>query len=279
VLRRRFSSFAQVGVGFAKFQVLTCQEVRAHSAHDFLVEIPPHAEHQVFEGPRLCRPTTRRQLTCSHGPVSTHREHAAEKHSIRCMLLRVIFASERAICDRRPMPYRHTTTMRPHLVRQNLQQGRLGPMNAMDDAGALQGTITVGRLDTSTHRYTGLSYNTGPVILQIFPWRSRHSIPQSHDGFTTITRIHDLASLEPLARLANHTQNMRQLDALSQHFNFPLHRIPLLISLSAPSLARPTRSPVVPSSRPVCTYIYQATECELAPLMSQISNVHPATLS
>lgn len=57
------------------------------------------------------------------------------------------------------------------------------------------------------------------------------------------------------------------------------HHIHLLTSLSAPSLARPTRSPVVPSSRLVCTYIYQATECELAPLMSQISNVHPATLS
>jgi hypothetical protein len=46
-----------------------------------------------------------------------------------------------------------------------------------------------------------------------------------------------------------------------------------------PSLPRPTRSRVVPSSRLVCTYIYKATECELAPLMSQISNVHPATLS
>ena len=45
------------------------------------------------------------------------------------------------------------------------------------------------------------------------------------------------------------------------------------------SLPRPTRSRVVPSSRLVCTYIYKATECELAPLMSQISNVHPATLS
>jgi hypothetical protein len=116
-------------------------------------------------------------------------------------------------------------------------------------------------------------------FLHTFPWQSQHIIPRSHEGFTTTTWIHDLASLEPLARLANHTQNMRQLNALSQHFNFPLHRIPLLISLSAPSLARPTRSPVVPSSRPVCTYIYQATECELAPLTSQISNVHPATLS
>jgi hypothetical protein len=48
---------------------------------------------------------------------------------------------------------------------------------------------------------------------------------------------------------------------------------------SVPSLPRPTRSRVVPSSRLVCTYIYKATECELAPLMSQISNVHPATLS
>ena len=165
MLRRRFSSFAQVGVGFAKFQVLTCQEVRAHSAHDFLVEIPPHAEHQVFEGPRLCRPTTRRQLTCSHGPVSTHHEHAAERHSIRCMLLRVIFASERAICDPEPMPYRHTTSMRPHLVLANISSARPPWTDECDGlCWCIQKDIHCRHLDTSTLRYTGFSYNTGLVI-------------------------------------------------------------------------------------------------------------------
>jgi hypothetical protein len=43
-----------------------------------------------------CRPTPRRQLTCSHGPVSTHTCNATEMHSIRCMPLRVICATDRA---------------------------------------------------------------------------------------------------------------------------------------------------------------------------------------
>jgi hypothetical protein len=83
-----------------------------------------------------------------------------------------------------------------------------------------------------------------------------------------------LLSQLPLRKLAIHHSN-----ALSLPLDHHHHTQARTNFLSVPSLPRPTRSRVVPSSRLVCTYIYKATECELAPLMSQISNVHPATLS
>jgi hypothetical protein len=83
------------------------------------------------------------------------------------------------------------------------------------------------------------------------------------------THLSHITLRKPNTHQSNALSLLLHTHSLQAHANFP----------SVPSLPRPTRSRVVPSSRLVCTYIYKATECELAPLMSQISNVHPATLS
>jgi hypothetical protein len=185
--------------------------------------------------------------------------------------------SERAI---RAISYQHTTSMRPHFPLAETSARPPGTDECDGRREYNQKDIHCRHLDMSTLSYTGFPYHRGlKGFLHTFLWQLQHNLPRSHNGFSIATSTHDLASLQSLARFANHSQHMRQSNALSQHFKLSIHRIHLLTSVSAPSLARPTRSPVVPSSRPVCTYIYQATECELAPLMSQISNVHPATLS
>ena len=92
-------------------------------------------------------------------------------------------------------------------------------------------------------------------------------------GFTT-PRAHSTSpALPPHKPNIHHSNALSLLLDCHHHTQAPTNFIPVS------SLPRPTRSRVVPSSRLVCTYIYKATECELAPLMSQISNVHPATLS
>jgi hypothetical protein len=83
----------------------------------------------------------------------------------------------------------------------------------------------------------------------------------------------------PRSQLSLRKPNMHHSNALSLLLDFHKNFNARADFPSVSSLPRPTRSRVVPSSRLVCTYIYKATECELAPLMSQISNVHPATLS
>lgn len=85
-------------------------------------------------------------------------------------------------------------------------------------------------------------------------------------------------SAQHIARLALAKRTSHHANALTTRLDTPVSHSEANISPGA-STARPTRSRVVLSSRLVCTYIYMATECELAPLMSQISNVHPATLS
>jgi hypothetical protein len=121
------------------------ENVRAHTRE--FVSTP--AEHQVLlQGPRLCRPTLRRQLTCSHGPVSTHQEHAAEKHSNWCMSLRVICASERTSERANERYEQPPTNTRPQcdltLRWQKPQQGHLGPMNATGGANTFRKIFTVG---------------------------------------------------------------------------------------------------------------------------------------
>jgi hypothetical protein len=173
--------------------------------------------------------------------------------------------------------------MRSHFALANIfSKAPLGPMSATDDADTSRRRFKV-VVRTRISRTTEYSYHTGLVIFTDLSgncnkyntsYRNHTTASTTHHGHTTSPH-----STRSFARFANHTPNLRQSNALSQHRKISIHGIHLLTSLSAPSLARPTRSPVVPSSRPVCTYIYQATECELAPLMSQISNVHPATLS
>lgn len=197
------------------------------------------------------------------------------------MPLRVICASDRA-------KERHASNSSPThdhdhdailLCNGNiLLQYDHGPMNATDRCRQFNEDIHSRCLDTCCS--SGCSCYTFRHFSQTF--LSAIATYPSHDGFTNTPRHStlDLVSLKLLPRsLRKSLATMRQSNAPSQHLQSPTHRTHLLTSLSAPSLARPTRSPVVPSSRPVCTYIYQATECELAPLMSQISNVHPATLS
>ena len=124
------------------------ENVRAHTRE--FVSTP--AEHQVLlQGPRLCRPTLRRQLTCSHGPVSTHREHAAEKHSNWCMPLRVICASERA--ESNLHRYRHTTLIRPHFALENPSARPLGTDECDGRRGYIQKDIYCRHLDISTICY------------------------------------------------------------------------------------------------------------------------------
>jgi hypothetical protein len=98
------------------------------------------------------------------------------------------------------------------------------------------------------------------------PWEKSAKISKPHRHHTTLATValqakHTLLECsQPASGFLKNTQARANFHSVS-------------------SLPRPTRSRVVLSSRLVCTYIYKATECELAPLMSQISNVHPATLS
>jgi hypothetical protein len=179
--------------------------------------------------------------------------------------------------------------MRSHFALANIfSKAPLGPMSATDDADTSRRRFKV-VVRTRISRTTDISHHgvllphwscdlhrpfSGNCNKYNTSYRNHTTASTTHHGHTTSPH-----STRSFARFANHTPNLRQSNALSQHRKISIHGIHLLTSLSAPSLARPTRSPVVPSSRPVCTYIYQATECELAPLMSQISNVHPATLS
>ena len=120
------------------------------------------------------------------------------------------------------------------------------------------------RLHTATYRYDHLDE---PANCTGSNFRRNLQNFQHH---TNITPHSQLLLCKSIMHHSNALSLLLDLhNKIQAHANFR----------SVSSLPRPTRSRVVPSSRLVCTYIYMATECELAPLTSQISNVHPATLS
>lgn len=128
--------------------------------------------------------------------------------------------------------------------------------------------------------------------VQHAPKPREHSPTSPHPTHIATARANILHKIHRSAKIFRHRSritclsqhslykpSIHQSNALSLPLDFHYPMQARANFLSVPSLPRPTRSRVVPSSRLVCTYIYKATECELAPLMSQISNVHPATLS
>ena len=64
---------------------------------------------------------------------------------MRCMPLSVICASERAICDTRAMPYRHTTWVRLHSAMTINLYNTSTPVNATDEADTWTPMLVVSR--------------------------------------------------------------------------------------------------------------------------------------
>jgi hypothetical protein len=203
-------------VPYLQNPVLAKRGVRAHTRQIH----HPRPQHQIFASrPRLCRPTTRRQLTCSHGPVSTHctwcRWDAFNWEHVNTGDLRERTSDTKAMVphtDRRPL-CDHTLRRRKSSAVPPWADERDGRCRWLKEdvrRGHLDMCIPFASRILLAHHFLQIflrwTYNTSARQLRLFRSTCTQQLGR-HILDTT-------NAFKSLARSANHLPNMRQSNAL-----------------------------------------------------------------